>query len=486
MTTRPADDLPFDEAPDQALRRQRALRGIAAIVGVAFAVRLLAARGGLWLDEMLSLGLATAVPSAWDLVARVHHDNNHVLNSLWMRALGEQAPALLLRLPGIVGGTLAVILLARWRWDASPREGVIAAAFGAVCLPLVQCGSEARGYGLALAATFGAIVLAKRAERSDGWSWAAAYWLVTLLGILSHLSFLFVLAGLCSWGLFSVAAQGLRARGAALLRVHAVPAILGIVAWLGMARDMTIAGGPNAGAMAAVGALSHVAAGPANGAAAWILGAVVVIGVAAGLVVMARRDDADAALVALCAVVAPATVVVVLQPEYLVPRYFLLPTALVAAPVAALLAEGLAARGAVLRAIAGTALLALLLAHAAQDVRLIETGRGDGVAALQYVRDHARRGDEVTLGADNDFRLRVLLWRSRKDAAKRPAIRPVPGSQSEADPPEWLLTEEFRPGATLPSRTTIRGGAVYAREAVFPHAGVTGITWGVYRRIAPP
>lgn len=462
--------------------RKRALAAACGLVAIALVVRVLSARGALWIDEILSLGLATSAEHAWDLVTRVHHDNNHVLNSLWMRLLGRDASAFLFRLPSVLAGTLAVALLARWRWQSSPREGLVAGALGCVSLPLVQYGSEARGYGFALAATFGAILLARRAEVAPCCSWAAAYWLVALVGVLSHLSFLFVLAGLAGWALLRVSTGGLRADAARLAKVHVVAVMIGVGAWLTLARDMKVAGGPDAGFPAPVAALSHVIGGASQGAGAWLAACGAVVAILGGLVVMARRGEADAGLVAACAVLAPLVVVVVLRPEYLVPRYFLLPTALVLAPIAALLSAGIAATRAV-RAASLAAGALLVIAHAVQVAAAIRVGRGDGEGALALVQARAARRDVVTLGADNDFRLRVLLWHSRDALSRPPVIRHVPGALADADPPEWLLTEELRSGVMPPERLRIRGGASYEREAVFPHAGLSGITWGVFRRV---
>ena len=49
-----------------------------------------AARGDLWLDEIWSLLFVRASRSVTDLFARFRHDNNHLLNTLFLYYLGER------------------------------------------------------------------------------------------------------------------------------------------------------------------------------------------------------------------------------------------------------------------------------------------------------------------------------------------------------------------------------------------------------------
>ena len=47
-------------------------------------LRLLAARGDLWLDELWSLSFARQMTSPLDVWTAIHHDNNHPLNTLYL------------------------------------------------------------------------------------------------------------------------------------------------------------------------------------------------------------------------------------------------------------------------------------------------------------------------------------------------------------------------------------------------------------------
>ncbi len=77
-----------DMAPDRPSGKT-VLLAVVAIASVA--ARFAASRGDLWLDEVWSLQMLQEVDSAWQIVL-LNHDNNHILNSLVMYALGPQRP----------------------------------------------------------------------------------------------------------------------------------------------------------------------------------------------------------------------------------------------------------------------------------------------------------------------------------------------------------------------------------------------------------
>ena len=128
---------------------------LAAVTGATLLgclLRAAASTGDLGLDEAWSLRLVAQVHGLGEVFWGISHDNNHVLNSAWLYLLGQDRPVCLYRLPAVAFGTLTVPALARLCWRRSPAAGVIAAVLGAVALPLVDFGSEARGYaGLVLA-----------------------------------------------------------------------------------------------------------------------------------------------------------------------------------------------------------------------------------------------------------------------------------------------------------------------------------------------
>lgn len=80
------------------------------VVAVAALVRLTAASNEFWLDEVWSLLIATDLASAWRAFT-IKHDNNHILNTLYLRWAGLRDAWLVYRLPAVVAGTGTVALV---------------------------------------------------------------------------------------------------------------------------------------------------------------------------------------------------------------------------------------------------------------------------------------------------------------------------------------------------------------------------------------
>ena len=78
-------------------------------------VRFSAALGDFWLDEIWSWNWSwsiagTVLTSDWDILTKIHHDNNHYLNTWFIYLLGPDRHWIVYRLPSVIAGigTVAV------------------------------------------------------------------------------------------------------------------------------------------------------------------------------------------------------------------------------------------------------------------------------------------------------------------------------------------------------------------------------------------
>ncbi len=170
--------------------------GLITLGGVA--LRILGARGDLWLDEIWSLTLLENAHSVADVFLGVHHLNNHILNSLWLYLVGPDAPFLLIRAPAILFGGLSILVAAAIGRRRSPAAAVITSFFFATSYFFVNYGSEARGYsGMILAILSGYwAVLAMFDEAPGIWPYVV-FGLAACLGALSHLTMIEATGVLC-------------------------------------------------------------------------------------------------------------------------------------------------------------------------------------------------------------------------------------------------------------------------------------------------
>ena len=172
---------------------------ILAAVAAGLCLRIIAAKGDLWLDEIWTLRLLEPVKSLGDVFFKVHHDNNHFFNSAWIWLIGPDAPILLMRLPAILLGTLGVLAARAVGRRFSEASGAIAALLMAIGYFFVHYGSEARGYAgmiLAVLVAYDALlaILDGEARTRNTIVFAAAI----CVGTFFHLTMVEATAALCA------------------------------------------------------------------------------------------------------------------------------------------------------------------------------------------------------------------------------------------------------------------------------------------------
>lgn len=442
------------------------------------ALRVGAARGDLWLDEIWSLELARQAGSLANVLSGLHHDNNHPLNTLWLLLAGEGAPPLVARGLALAASAGMLALAAARPLRGGPPEALATTVLLAASPLLVHHGSEARGYAPALLLVLVAFHALGRFLETRRRGWAGAFAAASVLGLLSHLTFLHALAGFAAWAVLELRrTRRERPAAAADLALLVLPLAALALLWLVDLRHLAIGGGPEV-------RIPEVLRESLRAALALPRGPLEVLGLAAlgaaaaeGLA-LARAGDPRWAFFAVTAGLAPALVVLA-GPAYLAPRYFLV-AALAVLLLLGLALGRLARRGAAARLAQVGLLVAFCAASAVPAARLLRDGRGRYRKAIAFLL--AGTGEPVaTVGSDHEFRnLTVLAYHARHLPLARPLayVRPGPGVTA----PLWFLRHDF----SVPPREEpeiLVAGRRYALAATFPHAGLSGWTWIVYRRL---
>ena len=83
-------------------RRMRGTFWLAFLLSSALIVA--AARGDLWLDELMSLSFARTAHSITDIFVRFHYDNNHPLNTVFLYLAGVHQTLFIYRIFAVVSG----------------------------------------------------------------------------------------------------------------------------------------------------------------------------------------------------------------------------------------------------------------------------------------------------------------------------------------------------------------------------------------------
>ncbi len=469
---------------------------VAAMMGatlLGWLLRAAASTGDLGLDEAWSLRLVAQVHGLGRIFWGISHDNNHLLNSAWLYVLGQDRQVWLYRLPAVVFGTLTVPALARFCWRKSPAAGVIAAVLCAVALPLVDFGSEARGYAGLVLATVLALDEADRAVdaalsgdrarcRRASWRLGAAVG----FGALCHLTMAYPVAVLGLAGLARLRADRRRLRPAlaAATRIVWPAAVLSLPAVAAVLAGILVRGRFTIGDAApfSLDALLHGYGGMMllmTGLSDDAPGLLGVAGALALLAVGARHRLVGRGSIVLgiaALVVLPGAMAAARLPNVGYCRYFsvcgLVLLAVMAEALGTVWNAGPAGRRRAAAAVVAMATGSLLL-----DGFAIRTGRGgfDETLAIMRAEGGLRYATDHPVMAD------LLLGGAARHEG--PAPVPVPEAAFCAAPPDWYIaigTLDLRPDATVTRGAGCR--VIYTMRKPFAASPLSGTQSTLYRK----
>jgi len=461
---------------------------LTALVICAAAIRVLAARGDLWLDELWSLSFARQMRGPLDVWTSIHHDNNHALNTLYLFAVvhvaGAHAPAILFRLLSLVSGVAVLPVLFRSQYDAGdPASGTrawIATLLCACSFLAILYSSEARGYApVALFATlaYAHVRRGRIVSSRDRLTFAAA----CALGLLSHLTFVFAYAGLFLWTARS-ASRGRDLNWRSWMALHRFPVAFIAADYLLDARHLAYGGGP-AFSMSEVvrRGLSVALGGPDAGAWAIVAAACTISLIALGLILTWREDGDEAIFFVTALILAPVAVLGVYRARFLEVRYFF-----VLLPFVWLLAAR--TLGFVLwfgrtgRAVVAALLIVSIAGNATHIAMSLREGRGHYADAVSVMSAMTSSPDIVVAG-DQDFSTRLILEYYGERIAPAHRVTYVPASSVQRRDAEWYITHSYEaPPMVPPPALTTQEGETYAWVRSFPYGGQSGFNWFLYKR----
>jgi len=460
----------------QRLRGRHGLL-LVAIVAAGFLLRLVCARGDLWLDEAWSAQLAHEAGTPLGVFLNINHDNNHHLNSLWLQFVGFGAPPLLARALSIATGTIAIAVAARIAATRGPWFAVVVALLFAISPIMVTLGSEARGYAPMSLALLSAILLVDRRLAGDpGERTPFRLALCFALGALSQLTMVFGCVALIGWGFFTFWKRtSLQQAIIETLRLF-LPAIAALAITLGIIFGAAYASptGFQFGRYETFGWLLYFHGliemlGYTIGypiISIWLVVAVPI------LVVLARQMNSPRLLFYRLAIIAFPVTLAALQlgnPGH--PRYYLVVAIALLLMIGELLAAGLVVGG-WRRWIGVTLLAAFSVGSLVQDAALIRNQRGDPGGAVRYMKAHAPTGAQVLL--DRATGLAQLQY----SAAALHYPLAILDKDCAAAP--FLFMDRFK-GETFPA-TVDRCGQHYLPIAGARADGLSGAHWTLYGR----
>ncbi len=458
-------------------------------LAVAFGVLLgatlmvFAASGDLWLDEIWSLGFAELATSPIELVTRYQHDNNHLLNTLFLYLLGHQENVVTYRLLAILSGvgTLVLLACAGARWGA--RESLAVVYMAGTSYPLVLYSSEARGYAPAMFFSVLSLVTLQAIWRSPRLWKLLVFWAAAVLGLLSHLTFVIVFASLLGLSLLRAvtASTSWQRVLLAITAQYALPVTFAVLLYVVYVRDIMIGGGPTYSTAELIGTATSLALGLQYQPWVGIVAAVCVVSlIAVGTWGLRRGGHDEWAFFPLVLVIVPGVFLAVSQSSYLHVRYFV-----VSFPFFYLLLAHVFTT--CRRASAKTAALAvctvivLMTSHLGRVRALIVEGRGHYRQAITDIVNTAS-DPVVRIASDHDFRNQMVLAFYARFLPPAYSIRYVVHSHWGEETPDWYITHSQDLGYRPPDEVTLPRIGTYSLFGNYPYSGISGWSWSVYRR----
>lgn len=474
------------------MNRSAKSRLAAAVLVLLSAVLLLAAaRGDLWLDEIWSLTFAHAARSPADVFLKLHHDNNHPLNTLFLYSLGRQDSLYVYRLLAVVSGIGSVLLLgaiAGKEWGTPQALCVIALA--GTSYPLVLYFSEARGYAPAIFFGLASYALLRHDPGSWHWGKAVLFSATSVLGMLSHATFVMLSAAFVVQSVVQEARTGAppgRVAGR-ILAQHAPPLLFFAGWYVFFLRDMVIGGGPVYGTWTVLGRASALLLGLPDQPALRVLALLlVVLLVVLGAVTLRRRGDAQWAFFPAALIAAPAAFLFLARPTYLYSRYFLVGFPFFLLLLSHLTYEAYRRLTKPWSWLPAASILVLLLGQAPRDYLLLTIGRGSYSAALEYIATHSPE-KIVLLGGDDDFASSMVIGFYAPRVAGGQRLRYVQKADWTRASPHWILTYSQDLSFEPPAQMVMRGGKErqligdYRLVREYRYSGNSGWSWFLFRR----
>jgi hypothetical protein len=459
------------------------------ILLLALAVRIFGARGELWLDELWSLKLIDEMQARHDLLWGLALDNNHYLNTLYLYLVGADAPVLAQRGLSILLGT-ATVAVAGFALRRSGAAGMLGAmVLFAVSYPMVNYGSEARGYAGLVLMTLLAILLTESATAGSNGD-RRKLGLVNALGVLFQPIMLGAIAGLMAWSTWIKRPSGRPGASAILGSVGAtaktfswtvrllIP-VAAIIAFAVLhAGGYRIAGSVPftvGGFVTGYGGTLHLLLGLPDAVPHWVALVIGIAIAAAGWHLLRRRAPHHAALYLIFLVGLPLAMFLARLPNPHFPRYYL-PSAVV---FLLLLSDLFAAswnRGGAVRLLGIALIAAIAIGNGADAWRLLRDGRDQSAAVVRLVGESG----PVLVTTDQDARNQPIIefFAERFNLP----ITYVPTHELCARDPEWLLSSSV--AGKMPealNTSTVGCQKIFRKVASFPQWGLSGLPWTVYR-----
>jgi len=442
-----------------------------------------AASGDLWLDEIWSLGFALDSNSVSDVFSRFKHDNNHVLNTLYLYLVAHSDDFMVFRTLSVLSG-IASLWLLTWIAGHERRktEAMLVLIMAGSSYPLLLYFSEARGYALAILMSLIAYIATQKFHESLSKAAMFTFWLASFIGIMAHATFVMITFGLIISDVFSKKSNVRTSEKSRLFSLLPHLPVIAFFAWWYnfYLVDMEIGGGPVFSVSLVLGQISTYLLGLPDSDSGYMMASIIfLLLLAAGLRRLCLNSQNWLTFAGIL-VISPLAMLIISRPPFLYFRYFLLIFPFFYLMLAYLVADSWRRRPE-LRFLLVLLAAAMLIGHWQRNFSLLIHGRGNYSAAISHILSNCREFP-VYVGSDHDFRNPTLIEYYSRRGKSHGALQYVMARDWQQTPPEYFIGHSRTPIKNPVPLHILAGIGEFELTAYWPSAPVSGFNWYVYRR----
>lgn len=451
---------------------------------LAFLLIIACACGDLWFDEIWSLTIAASATSPLDILTVYRHDNNHILNTLFLYLIGPQKHFYFYRLLSIASGFGSLIIMALLTKERGKFATVCMLLLGGTSYPLVLYFSEARGYAPAIFFSLLAYWIHDRYRSRLTPAYAALFWIALIAGFLAHFTFIIFIIAIftlsCIHEKNSDHTPLQRVRRVCLL--YALPALALMIMYYFYLRQMAIGGGDDYRTLDIITYAALLLHGLPDGGFSRFFSLLCYAGAVFGGVFMLKCKHRDEWLFYLMIlVIAPALMLIVTKPPVLYFRYFILCFPFYYLLLAKILGECYRANSVQLTITACAIIGLIMTGQSRRLMQLATVGRGGYSKAITYIAGNTA-GSTLNIGSDHDFRNRMLLIFYSRFLSGNKTLNYINQDSWQLTPPEWVLSHSQDHLPRPIPELAVNGVGAYKLEQQFPSTVDSGWHWFLYHR----
>lgn len=454
---------------------------LVAVVLTGMYLRASCASGELWFDEIWTLEKAQSVASPFSALF-IRHDNAHPLTSVWMALLPPDTRSFVYRLPALFFSFVLLVMILSRSARSSLYERATYGVWLLMCATsylLVLYGSEARGYSGLIATSAALFIFRERFSQGS----PLVFCIVCIVGILSHALFLLTLAGFVLWQFFLWWHR--ECDWEKFRSVTGISCLLVLIVAAPLYKHLEIGGAPRLPYLEVLASTitqmigGHALSPSAAAQSVWELFAALAVCIVCGIELYlwpkgAWRERAYLVITILL----PLFAVAILQPAFILPRYFIVPV-VVTYFIAARFIVRLAQSGVMGTIVAGSCVAAFVWVNTSATAYLAVEGRSRFAHTLSII---SALSPHASFSGNQDFQTKVRLSVPEQLSESARALSYVTSDATSGPPPQFIIIESI--DRFSPSAATIKweSAGEYERVSHWQAPGESGANLTLYRR----